>query len=347
MIKFFRRIRQKLLSENKFSKYLIYAIGEIILVIIGILIALQINNQNEKRKSENEVYSTLLQVHTELAENIKGIDDMFLEFMRYDTIVNNIMNNRLNPNDYKKRESYHDPLNYWATFDIKDYSFQKLILNTNDISSQYDELITDLQKLYTDRKQNVQFSSNTNEKFVQDYREWKKLNTTWYQYEYGKIKPELTNEELDFYFSNESPYRNFVMHYRVNDEILLEMLNNFRFHAYQIYKDLTKLLKLKANKVESFSKTKEMTPQEINSIIGKYQFDSFEIEISTKDNKLFWQKRKKDITEEKKELFFITKSYFFINEKYWAYHKTLNYDINKNVVGMTIKKEDISAEGKK
>jgi len=50
MIKFFRKIRQKLLTENKFSKYLIYAIGEIILVVIGILIALQINNWNENKK---------------------------------------------------------------------------------------------------------------------------------------------------------------------------------------------------------------------------------------------------------------------------------------------------------
>ena len=50
MIKFFRKIRQKLLSENKFSKYLIYAVGEIILVVIGILIALQINTWNDSRK---------------------------------------------------------------------------------------------------------------------------------------------------------------------------------------------------------------------------------------------------------------------------------------------------------
>ena len=50
MIKFFRRIRQKLLAENKFSKYLVYAIGEIILVVIGILIALQINTWNEEQK---------------------------------------------------------------------------------------------------------------------------------------------------------------------------------------------------------------------------------------------------------------------------------------------------------
>jgi hypothetical protein len=51
MIKFFRHIRQRLLNENKFSKYLIYAVGEIVLVVIGILIALQINNANENHKS--------------------------------------------------------------------------------------------------------------------------------------------------------------------------------------------------------------------------------------------------------------------------------------------------------
>ncbi|MBU3822026.1 hypothetical protein KO566_08145 [Flavobacteriaceae bacterium XHP0103] len=51
MIKFFRKIRQELLNEGKTSKYLKYAVGEIILVVIGILIALQINNWNENRKS--------------------------------------------------------------------------------------------------------------------------------------------------------------------------------------------------------------------------------------------------------------------------------------------------------
>ena len=55
MIKFFRKIRQRLLNENRFSKYLLYAIGEIVLVVIGILIALQINNWNESRKSQEKM----------------------------------------------------------------------------------------------------------------------------------------------------------------------------------------------------------------------------------------------------------------------------------------------------
>ncbi len=51
MIRFFRNIRQKLAAENKVAAYLRYAIGEIVLVVVGILIALQINNWNEDRKS--------------------------------------------------------------------------------------------------------------------------------------------------------------------------------------------------------------------------------------------------------------------------------------------------------
>ena len=60
MIKFFRKIRQRLMIENKFSKYLIYAIGEIILVVIGILIALQVNNWNAHKK-ERTLESILLE----------------------------------------------------------------------------------------------------------------------------------------------------------------------------------------------------------------------------------------------------------------------------------------------
>jgi hypothetical protein len=62
MFKFFRRVRQALLSESKFSKYLLYAIGEIALVMIGILLALQVNNWNEERlkKNREQVYLNLL-----------------------------------------------------------------------------------------------------------------------------------------------------------------------------------------------------------------------------------------------------------------------------------------------
>jgi hypothetical protein len=62
MISFFRKIRQKLLSQNQVTRYLVYAFGEIFLVVIGILIALQVNNWNEEKKNdafEHEILSLL------------------------------------------------------------------------------------------------------------------------------------------------------------------------------------------------------------------------------------------------------------------------------------------------
>ncbi len=64
MIKFFRQIRQQLLSENKTGKYLKYAIGEIILVMIGILLALQVNNWNEIRKERIVENDILVRLYT-------------------------------------------------------------------------------------------------------------------------------------------------------------------------------------------------------------------------------------------------------------------------------------------
>ncbi len=75
MIKFFRKIRQQILTENKFSKYLIYAVGEIVLVVIGILIALQVNNwKNEINDSKTE-HITLMQLKTDFENNDQLIEN--------------------------------------------------------------------------------------------------------------------------------------------------------------------------------------------------------------------------------------------------------------------------------
>ena len=63
MLRFFRQIRQRLLTDNKFSKYLLYVVGEILLVVIGILIALQVDNwnQNWQDRALEQVYLERLQ----------------------------------------------------------------------------------------------------------------------------------------------------------------------------------------------------------------------------------------------------------------------------------------------
>lgn len=84
MIKFFRKIRQQLLSENKFSKYFIYAIGEIFLVVIGILMALQLNNLNQQKGIHKKQEKHLRLVKGEMINNLKELkntDEIRLSIM--------------------------------------------------------------------------------------------------------------------------------------------------------------------------------------------------------------------------------------------------------------------------
>jgi hypothetical protein len=74
MIKFFRKIRQNLLMENKTGKYLKYAIGEIVLVVFGILIALQINNWNENQKLKVIEKETLKALENDILESFNDIE---------------------------------------------------------------------------------------------------------------------------------------------------------------------------------------------------------------------------------------------------------------------------------
>ncbi|MDT0557219.1 DUF6090 family protein [Ichthyenterobacterium sp. W332] len=114
MIKFFRKIRQKLLSENKFSKYLIYAIGEIILVVIGILIALQINNWNEKRKVENKGKEYVNEIYKELKIENSNIDDILLSLQNQYNATKDVLS--YFESEFKEiRDTVQFTKNQWAT----------------------------------------------------------------------------------------------------------------------------------------------------------------------------------------------------------------------------------------
>ncbi|MBD0822715.1 DUF6090 family protein [Aestuariibaculum marinum] len=102
MIKFFRKIRQKLLAEHKFSKYLTYAFGEIILVVIGILIALQINNWNNEKNRKNAEKVIIEQLVEDLKKSqieLKEIKDSCEERAKASAIVCHAFFKNDTPND--------------------------------------------------------------------------------------------------------------------------------------------------------------------------------------------------------------------------------------------------------
>ncbi|TPV35387.1 hypothetical protein FJ651_00250 [Paucihalobacter ruber] len=82
MIKFFRHIRQTLIEQGKMGKYFKYAIGEIVLVVVGILLALSINNWNQERILNNENQVILRNLNEEFSENLIQLESSISDFDR-------------------------------------------------------------------------------------------------------------------------------------------------------------------------------------------------------------------------------------------------------------------------
>lgn len=91
MIRFFRRIRQKLLTQNKFSKYLIYAVGEIILVMIGILLAFQVNSWKEQRDNSDLEKVMMKNLNTEFEKNLQKLKALRIQYNETDKSIRLLM----------------------------------------------------------------------------------------------------------------------------------------------------------------------------------------------------------------------------------------------------------------
>lgn len=105
MIKFFRTIRKKLLNQNRFNKYMLYAIGEIILVVIGILIALQINDWNDQKKKQALELKILKEINTNLGFDLEEIrsDISVMDSVDYAIkyVINHIKTNEIPSEEFK------------------------------------------------------------------------------------------------------------------------------------------------------------------------------------------------------------------------------------------------------
>jgi len=95
MVKLFNKIRNRALNENKLGKYLKYAIGEIILVMIGILLALQVNTWNNNRELKKEELKVMKSLHQEFSKNLKKFDVIYNSQLKRKKAIENVMSTEL------------------------------------------------------------------------------------------------------------------------------------------------------------------------------------------------------------------------------------------------------------
>jgi hypothetical protein len=141
MLKFFRRIRQNLIDEGSLKKYLVYAFGEIVLVVIGILIAVQLNNWNQKSISDAEIEVLLDKVEDDLTDNIIGISAIIDDFYINDSLTRKVINNELTIGDYYNDKRLGNLLFRIELLKLSTENINKMIEKEEVISSKYETII--------------------------------------------------------------------------------------------------------------------------------------------------------------------------------------------------------------
>jgi len=154
MIKFFRKIRQNLLSEGKVGKYLKYAIGEIILVVIGILIALQVNNWNQNRQNNQKEIEILLGVEQELNNLIERLEFWAKYNKTGERLTTEVLKFDQTNANKKTMDSLFTSLIYVNVFD-KGGGFLETLINDGRFELIKDDLIRQQLSRWPDRLEDI------------------------------------------------------------------------------------------------------------------------------------------------------------------------------------------------
>lgn len=259
MIRFFRQLRQRLLAENRVSRYLLYAAGEILLVVIGILIAFQIDSWNEKRKYDEElanIYERLiLDVENDLGEFwgiLAGSNSekaVFLKVMN-DSVSADLFDEGLS----RLVTNYFYPpiLNTTGIQQLKLINSKKpLALRLIDF---YDEMDRRIRLMDADiKEQSEDLIKTLRDSQLPWFTEWMRKNIT----------KDNSSPELQDYFMNSQEYKNYVAK-SYND-----IYNNY-VPLITVYAD--RLIAMRAElKVATDGEYRGMDHKELQDFSGVYQ----------------------------------------------------------------------------
>ncbi|WP_167769607.1 DUF6090 family protein [Gaetbulibacter sp. S0825] len=285
MIKFFRKIRYNFMETGKTGKYFKYAIGEIFLVMIGILLALQVNNWNETRTNEERFMKILKEVRNDLEVDIDRSIRVLERGKEMDSLVNLVLDENLTTEDYLKEENRNL---FWVGLQFSPFDYQKTAFNkfegfNNVIPQKYETIISSINnhynatgKLYDDLYQIFREQ-------IKDRHDYLANNQNWY---YLLRMQQTTDEMIDF-FLNDPKYKNWIVQHQVDNTASDKygVLKDLQSSAFGLANEISDILndsfKFKNDKL--YKKFGEPLTQ-ASDWIGKYEEEDKDVVIIKNKN---------------------------------------------------------------
>ena len=239
MFRFTRIIRRKLLENNRLTKYLLYAVGEIVLVVIGILIALAINNRNEQKSIDQSIQAVLKEVQKDILNDLDEIDRMSKNYLIVDERTSIILDmddpltlEKLQDERLRNIGSFIDYLK------IDRAGYDNLMSRNDQLTEPYFNLRQQLQFLYQRYAEFIDLSNEHLRNVVEDQYAFLQ-NTTW---KIDRMRSgSIPKAQMDYYLSDE--YLNYILNYRRERYDLFRDIQTFRRYAIQLHDSVDVVLK--------------------------------------------------------------------------------------------------------
>lgn len=234
-MKIFRNLRFKNFKKDKIVSYLTYALGEILLVVAGILIAVYINNKNEESKQRKEVNTIFSIIEKDLQNDIEEAKTTISMEKRKDRLYKKFFSNDLTKKDYEE-----NIFTRHLIFGYLEISFNKrgfnLLNQHKNIDESKDSLIIKTIELYTHRIGEVKADDELrNIEFKENFSTWKK-KTWWTEYTRQIANKELfKSDKFIDYALNSQEYKNQVASWNfINNYVFIPELEKFIKEAEEV-----------------------------------------------------------------------------------------------------------------
>lgn len=283
MIKFFRRIRLDLLEKNptsakatagaKTGKYLKYAIGEIVLVVIGILIAVSINSKYNANQNEQKFKNILTQIQKELVIDINDAKRIFDVKMGKDSISRKIYYDTITLEQFKKNPYELIITNNYVSFTTQKGGYNRLIQNLENLPDKYNIILPFLNDMYVERQNDIDdYNESIKNTVMLENRQGRFINNPKHA---DYILGNYSSDEQISYFLND-PYRKNRTFLYMNDlQNISEAANDYKIEAIKLYKVIDSLLGTKTMGNNDAIRSIPLKDS-IESFIGNYkEIDEF------------------------------------------------------------------------
>lgn len=234
-MKLFRNQRNKLLENKKIGKYLAYAIGEIILVVIGILIAVSLNNWNQNRKEKQQLINIYTIIKDDLNNDLQEIDKIQSTYKAQSSIFFKVLNDSVKPIEYLLNPQFT-----FLTIGFPEITFNKRGYNQLtdfNTDSFQDSLPTKIIEFYTERLREIQIDDDLRASdFKENYSHYKN-NYEWW----ADLISMKGSKGFIAYATTDPDYKNRVASaYFITYNVFLPELKKFEDQAKVILEEIEK-----------------------------------------------------------------------------------------------------------